>query len=229
MIIIQFLFGASIASFLNLVAVRTIRGESIIWPRSHCDSCGTRLENFDLIPVFSYIILKGRCRYCKQKFPITFFIVELVVGLGAACLHFQSVKFSFLFIVILLISLSSFDLVNQQIPIKGLALFLVVNAVNITHPLSNVLVVVCVYVITQIINHKFLWVGSGDIDIYFCLWLSSSIPFLLWQTFIACVAALFYLLVAPWPQDSKIPFVPFITIGYFVTEQLQSLLLPLIS
>nr|WP_252892894.1 prepilin peptidase [Lentilactobacillus otakiensis] len=53
--------------------MRTLRGESIVSPRSHCDNCNAQLENFDLIPVFSYLMLKGKCRYCKQEIPGTFF------------------------------------------------------------------------------------------------------------------------------------------------------------
>lgn len=229
MIIIQFLFGASIASFFNLVAARWTRGESIVRPRSHCDSCGTQLENFDLIPVVSYIILKGRCRYCNKQFPATFFTVELAAGLAAASIDFQIDRWPFLLTLLLLLSLSSFDIVEQQIPLKGIGLLLLLCLVTVTHPLPHICMAIFVYSMIQITNHHFPWVGSGDIDIFFCLWLSSSVPFLLWLTFIACVAALFYLIVAPWPQDSKIPFVPFITIGYFVTQQLQDVLISLIS
>lgn len=63
MIIIQFLLGASLASFFNLVALRDARGESIVRPRSHCDTCQMQLAAYDLIPVLSYIILIGKCRY----------------------------------------------------------------------------------------------------------------------------------------------------------------------
>ncbi|WP_367304540.1 hypothetical protein [Lentilactobacillus parabuchneri] len=99
----------------------------------------------------------------------------------------------------------------------------------IAHPLTQIGPAFVIYLVVQLINQKKHWVGAGDLDIYFCLWLISSVLFLLWTTFIACIAALVYLIVAPWPKDSKIPFVPFISVGYFVTFQFQSVLLPLIS
>ncbi|PAK60390.1 peptidase [Lentilactobacillus kefiri] len=229
MIIIQFLFGASIASFFNLVAVRVVRGESIVRPRSHCDSCQNQLANIDLVPVFSYIILKGKCRYCSQKLPINFFAVELFTGTAIFCLNLWVIDWLFIIQFVILIALSSFDLVNQQIPMGGIIGLLLSSVVVTDHPVQQIVMAVALYGVTQMINHHAQWIGSGDIDIYFCIWLSTGVPFLLWQTFIACVVALLYLIVAPWPKDSKIPFVPFITIGYFVTSQLQNILLPLIS
>ncbi|GAW71217.1 prepilin peptidase [Lentilactobacillus parakefiri] len=229
MIIIQFLLGASLASFFNLVAIRTQRGESIVTPRSHCDSCGSQLSNFDLIPVFSYIILMGKCRYCKQKFSAACFTIELAAGSAAASLNLSVISGLYACTLIILTALSSFDSVNQQIPTNGIILLFAISGLSNSHPIQDILIAVVVYLLVQFLNHHFRWMGSGDIDIYLCLWLSSNIPNLLWQTFIACIAALLYLIVAPWPKESKIPFVPFITIGYFLTNQYQSFLLPLIS
>lgn len=229
MMIIQFLLGASLASFFNLVAVRRQRGESIVAPRSHCDRCGGQLKNFDLIPVFSYIISMGKCRYCKQKFSATLFTIELAAGSAAASLNLFEINCVYVGMLIVLIALTSYDIVDQTIPTNGIILLLLVCGLSNTHPIQEILIAIPIYLLIQFLNHHFSWMGSGDIDIYFCLWLALDIPSLLWQTFIACVAALLYLIVAPWPKDSKIPFVPFITIGFHLTHQFQSILLPLIS
>ncbi|GAD16650.1 prepilin peptidase [Lentilactobacillus otakiensis] len=228
MIIIQFLFGASLASFFNLVAVRTLRGESIVSPRSHCDNCNAQLENFDLIPVFSYLMLKGKCRYCKQEIPGTFFVMELMVGIAAASLDIRQVRWSFILCLLILIALSSFDIIEQKIPSKGIIGLFFICTLSCVHPVRQILVALFMYIVMQLMNRKIQWMGSGDIDIYACLWLTAGMPSLLWQTFIACIAALIYLIVAPWPKDSRIPFVPFITIGYFLTYQFHDILLPLI-
>ncbi len=76
-----FLLGISIGSFLNVVADRIPAGKSILRPPSHCFSCGHVLTARDLIPISSYLVLKGKCRYCGQAIPVRFMLVELASGL----------------------------------------------------------------------------------------------------------------------------------------------------
>ena len=76
-----FLLGASIGSFLNVVIYRWPRGESLVFPPSHCLSCGARLTWADLIPVFSYLLLRGRCRYCAKPITVRYLLVEAAAGL----------------------------------------------------------------------------------------------------------------------------------------------------
>jgi len=78
---IFFLIGISVGSFLNVVADRVPAGESIVRPRSHCSNCGHVLETRDLVPIVSYLVLKGRCRYCGQSIPGRSMLVELASGL----------------------------------------------------------------------------------------------------------------------------------------------------
>ncbi|HYL97365.1 MAG TPA: prepilin peptidase, partial [Blastocatellia bacterium] len=62
---IVFVFGLVIGSFLNVVVYRLPLGESVVFPGSHCPECDTAIKPYDNIPVFSYLLLKGRCRNCK--------------------------------------------------------------------------------------------------------------------------------------------------------------------
>lgn len=78
-LLLPFLFGAIIGSFLNVVAYRFNTGKSLNGS-SHCLSCGVRLRFFELVPVFSYLAQKGRCRHCKSHVPSHYAIVELVTG-----------------------------------------------------------------------------------------------------------------------------------------------------
>ncbi len=77
-------FGAAVGSFLNVVIYRLPQRQSLIWPPSHCMSCGRRLRPIDLIPVLSYLLLRGRCRYCGKPFSPRYALVELACGLLAA-------------------------------------------------------------------------------------------------------------------------------------------------
>ena len=80
-LIIFFIFGASMGSFYGVIGERLPRNESFIKGRSHCNSCHHTLHFLDLIPILSYIINKGKCRYCKKDIPVMLPILELTTGL----------------------------------------------------------------------------------------------------------------------------------------------------
>lgn len=87
--IMVLLIGMAVGSFLNVVIFRLPRRESVVSPRSKCLSCGAGLTTLDLVPVFSYIFLWGKCRHCGRAFSPRYMIVEVITGLSAvACLTF---------------------------------------------------------------------------------------------------------------------------------------------
>lgn len=75
------LLGLAAGSFLNLCVDRLPRDQSIIRPGSHCDHCNQRLKASDLVPLFSYLWLRGRCRYCSARISIRLPVVELATSL----------------------------------------------------------------------------------------------------------------------------------------------------
>jgi len=79
--LLWFCLGAAIGSFLNVCICRIPAGESIITPPSHCPHCDKRLGARDLIPVLSYIFLKGRCRHCAAPVSMQYPVVETLTGL----------------------------------------------------------------------------------------------------------------------------------------------------
>ncbi len=83
---IVFLYGICIGSFLNVVIIRLPRGESLIKRSSHCMTCGAKIRIIDLIPVFSWLFLRGRCHSCGEKISPRYPIVEALNGfLYLAC------------------------------------------------------------------------------------------------------------------------------------------------
>ncbi len=80
MSIILFLIGLIIGSFLNVCIYRIPEGISIVIPGSFCPHCKHKLSWIDNIPLVSYILLKGRCRYCAKKIPLQYPLVELLTG-----------------------------------------------------------------------------------------------------------------------------------------------------
>jgi leader peptidase (prepilin peptidase)/N-methyltransferase len=82
LLIIPWLFalGACVGSFLNVVVWRLPRGESLVTPPSHCPKCNTPLAWYDNFPIFGWIFLKGRCRYCKEPISARYPIIEAITG-----------------------------------------------------------------------------------------------------------------------------------------------------
>ena len=80
---IIFIYGIIVGSFLNVCILRVPLKETIVSKRSHCMSCGHTLAWYDLFPLFSYLFLRGKCRYCKTKISKQYPIVEFINGLLA--------------------------------------------------------------------------------------------------------------------------------------------------
>lgn len=133
------LFGMSIGSMLNVCIDRLPAGQSIVRPPSHCPSCNRRLSTKDLIPVFSYILLMGRCRYCGIRIPPRILVVELCTTLlfGLIAWHFVSqhdslsalvaipLVYACIFIIIFFIDLERQIIIVHPIVSAGIVLALI--------------------------------------------------------------------------------------------------------
>ncbi|MBZ2202382.1 MAG: prepilin peptidase [Lentilactobacillus buchneri] len=228
-IFFRFFLGTSLASFIYLAVTRQLRCESIIFPRSHCDNCNQALAPYDLIPIISYICLMGKCRYCQKSIPFFSVLFELLLG---SCLAVTPVTFTtipYILSLLTLTYLSLFDYKSKQMPIPGILILAGICLLNCQHSFFQVGIAALLYGLCLWLNYYQTLIGNGDIDILFCLWLCLSIGHLLWILCISCITALIYLIIAPWPKDNKIPFIPFITFGYFITLHYANALLSLIT
>lgn len=80
--LIVFLLGLAIGSFLNVAVYRLKAGKSFLKGRSYCDFCKKQINWQDNVPLLSFLVLKGKCRYCQKKIPLEYFLIELLTGLG---------------------------------------------------------------------------------------------------------------------------------------------------
>jgi leader peptidase (prepilin peptidase) / N-methyltransferase len=120
LIVVVFVFGAIVGSFLNVCIIRIPKGDSIVDPPSHCPSCKTDIRFYDNIPLLSYMALLGRCRACGERISPRYFFVELLMSCLAVALYYQfgfSLAFlaSFVFVAALIV-ISFIDLDVRIVP-----------------------------------------------------------------------------------------------------------------
>lgn len=171
-----FFFGAIIGSFLNVCIFRIPKGESIAYPPSHCGSCNHKLNVLDLIPILSYIFLRGRCRYCREKVSLQYPMVEGLTGVlfvliylkyGLSINLIKFMIFTALLIVIGIIDLKTQDIYDSTIiatVMVGVGFiileFLIGDKPNITSLLIGVIIPVLILGVFA----KFDAMGWGDVE-----------------------------------------------------------------
>ena len=118
--ILVFIFGSIVGSFLNVCIHRMPLGESVVWPSSHCPHCKKRIPAYDNIPFLSYIILGGRCRFCKQRISLRYPLVELLTAVMLLVLFVRyGLSYDFFFYMVLVCSLivaTFIDIQHRIIP-----------------------------------------------------------------------------------------------------------------
>jgi len=113
------LLGLVLGSFFNVIIDRLPKGQSILAPPSHCEACKRKLNAFELIPILSYIFLRGRCRTCHEKISVRSLVIEIITGLLFLLtwlrfgLSWEIALYSFY--GCLLIIIGGIDLENQKI------------------------------------------------------------------------------------------------------------------
>src|SRR5215203_3118211 len=153
LVLVAILFGLVVGSFLNVVSHRVPHHESVVWPTSHCPHCGEPIRPWDNVPLISYLLLRGRCRNCKEPISARYPAVEALTGLlfGAAAYEF-GVSLALLPALVLisaLIALAVIDLEHRLLPnvivgpaaLAGLVLSILANPAGWwTYPLSAIAV-----------------------------------------------------------------------------------------
>jgi leader peptidase (prepilin peptidase)/N-methyltransferase len=152
-VLVAILFGLVVGSFLNVVIHRVPRHESVVWPASHCPKCGESIRPLDNVPLLSYLLLRGRCRNCKEPISARYPAVEALTGLlfGAAASEFgvSLTLLPALVFISALIALAAIDLEHRLLPnvivgpaaLAGLALSILADPAGWwMYPLSAVAV-----------------------------------------------------------------------------------------
>ena len=223
-LILAFILGSVFGSFLNCVTDRIINHEKWWTGRSKCDSCGHVLGILDLFPVFSYLFLKGKCRYCGAKLSINYVLSETVLGvlfLGYIIIHgtIDLVLFRDLGLIACLYGLSLSDLKSYEIPngfiIFGIIWWLIFSF-SLDGLVSGVVISGSILIITLIMEKilKKEAMGGGDIKLFFMVSLYLGLSVSLFNIILACVIGLLFVLIG---KKNMIPFGPSISIATYVS------------
>ncbi len=141
--IFAFIFGSCIGSFLNVCIHRLPKDQSIVKPRSYCPKCAKPIKWYDNVPIISYIVLRARCRNCRDKISIRYPIIELLTALSFLVLYnqlglsFEFAKYIFLFC--LLITVSFIDIDYHAIPVHLCFIGIVVGLAFAVIPTLNMI------------------------------------------------------------------------------------------
>jgi leader peptidase (prepilin peptidase)/N-methyltransferase len=233
-IIIVAIFGLLLGSFLNVCISRIPNDESIITPPSSCPKCKARIKYYDLIPIISYILLGGRCRFCKAKIPIRYPIVEaLTASLLVAFFIKTGISLFFLFsavFVSLLMMIAFIDLENLIIPdflmIIGIMVGFLYSLLN--RNITDSLIGVCFgflfmfslgYCAKYLLKKEAL--GEGDIKLVIMLGSFLGFQKMFLSIFSASIIGSFIgimlILLKVIRKEDYIPFGPFLSLGAVVS------------
>ncbi|TAN58401.1 prepilin peptidase [Patescibacteria group bacterium] len=200
-----FIFGSAVGSFLNVVVLRAPKRKSIVKDRSHCPKCKHSLGAWDLIPVWSFLFLRERCRYCKRKISWQYPLVEAVTGiifvLGFLVLGISPKFFFFMVYASFLIAIFVLDYTKYiipdflSVPAMIVALFgsIILAAFNIgpflfleifsfsafSALLGNLGVAILIgggFFLAQFLISRGRWVGGGDIRLGVVMGLMLGFP-----------------------------------------------------
>ena len=229
---IVFIYGIVFGSFLNVCIYRLPKGEGIVLEASHCMSCGHKLKWYDLFPLFSWLFLKGRCRYCGEKISAQYPIVEATNGILYVLIFFVngwSIE-SVLWCIVTscLIVLSVIDSRTMMIPVGTYLIILVMGAIHLVLDLDNwinyilglvgagLFLLLCALIFRAVTGKGGL--GLGDIELMACAGLCLGISRVFFAIVIGCVLGAICegIRMAVTKKKGKFAFGPYLSIAIFV-------------
>jgi leader peptidase (prepilin peptidase)/N-methyltransferase len=233
-IVYLFLFavGTIIGSFLNVVIYRIPEGKSIIYPpNSFCPKCGHKLSPLDLIPVLSWLFLRGRCRYCGAPISMQYPLVEVLTGtlyVLVFSVYGISIKtITGLILISVLIAVSFIDIKYKEIPTEITATgFVLVLAAYIFSLIVKIMTIqefldyLYGFLLAAAVMFIFVlpgWMGGGDFKlsafIGFVLGFKLTIVFLFLSFVVGGLVSTVQMIFVRKPIEKYVPFAPYLALG----------------
>lgn len=233
-----FLLGLALASFLNALMYRVdkeFKYPEIFTQPSHCEKCKKKLKWYDLIPILSYILSKGKCTKCKTRINIYYPASELVLGLSLMLLFHTSAPWYSYLILLMLFSLTYFDIKYNAIPQTPTLLFLSLSAIYLivtsviqqqlilnALPSGFLLIGGITVILILMYGVKNLKEGFGFGDFLILLSLSAFLSTrYFWIMFfisilLSLTVSIYGFVTKEFTRKTALPLLPFFSLGYIV-------------
>ena len=220
----MFILGLIFGSFLNVIILRVPAFKSIAYPASHCIKCNTPLKFYHNIPLLSWLFLRGKCAFCREKISIQYPLIEFLSGVIFLVCYFkeESLYLAILssLVFLLLLALFVIDLRYKAVPdvLTIPALFLVLIHPEFLLRLENALIfaggfALLRFVVSFVIKKEAM--GEADIIIAAIIGGMVGVKNGLIAIYIAAVLALFAFAVVR-KKRFELPFIPFLASGLFI-------------
>ena len=237
--VLSFIMGASLGSFFNVCIYRIPNKKSVVNPPSHCYNCNTRLKPLDLVPILSWTLLRGKCRYCGQKISPRYALVELLTGILFILVYrvygYNTIILYYLLLVSLLLIITFIDLDYYIIPDElirfgsiGASIFNILGqAISIKDSLLGSIIcgggmLVLIHLIELLIKKEAM--GGGDIKLFGMVGLFLGIKLglltILLSVYVGAiygVGSIIYSKIKKKEYNSMIPYGPFISVGALIS------------
>lgn len=224
--ILMLLLGLCLGSFFNVIVSRAD------WRKGHsrCDNCNQKLKWYDLVPIVSFLLLKGKCRYCNSKINRNHLISEFLLGLGFAivsttCLPVTEKIISY--VAVLALGYNAISDMHERLTYTwviyvSIVIIGILKLFGYHYTLQGVFINVTAYImfavmcfLLSIIASRY--VGAGDLDVIFLLFLCSRIYSLIlfFSLVITTISMMFRNKKVK--EHEKVAFVPYLYIGYLIS------------
>lgn len=225
--IITFTYGIIIGSFLNVLIYRIPKKENFIISRSHCMNCGYQLKWYDLVPVFSYLFLRGRCRKCGEKISLQYPFIELLNGI-LYILIFWKVGFNvdsilYCIAVSAMLALSVIDLRTFEIPFGFNVCIACTGAVMLglhfrqwqQYVIGFFAISLCLYGLVVLSNGRAM--GMGDVKLMAAAGLLVGWQHIILAFFLACIVGsiIHIIRMAVTKAEHVLAMGPYLSIGIY--------------
>lgn len=232
--VLVFCFGSLIGSFLNVCIYRIPNEESVSFPPSHCGVCGNFLKARDLVPIVSYLFLKGKCRYCSEKVSKQYPIIEGITGIIFVLLYikfgFQLEFFKYTILLALLIVIGIIDLKTQYIYTNTIVFGIVTSVIFIgieyffyrtviieDYILGGILVALILGAVVLLTRAM----GWGDVELTFMIGMFIGLKLSIFNLFISIilggVTAIILLVFKIKERGDSIAFGPYISMAAIIS------------
>lgn len=224
-----FLFGIVIGSFLNVCIYRIPKHEDIVKTRSHCMNCGYQLKWYDLVPVFSFLCLRGKCRKCGTKLSVQYPLVETANGILYVLItwiHGMTITaLLYCLLISALIVISVIDFRTLEIPI-GLNIFiLILGIARVATDFQNVWAYVIGFLAVSLVlavlyyASKGTAIGGGDVKLMAVCGLVLGWKLIILSFFVGCIlgSVIHVIRMKAFGADRVLAMGPYLSLGVLVS------------